>query len=61
MAFLMERVNLFLVQMISLQSEYEGREIYYLLLGYELGREYRHFALILNEVEDQAFRRVGIV
>lgn len=41
--------------------EYEGREIYYLLLGYEPGREYRLFALILIEVEDQAFRRVGIV
>jgi hypothetical protein len=42
-------------------GEYEGCEIYYLLLGYEPGREYRLFALILIEVEDQAFRRVGVV
>jgi hypothetical protein len=41
--------------------EYEGHEIYYLPLGYEPTREYRLFALILIEAEDQAFRRVGIV
>jgi hypothetical protein len=42
-------------------TTYKGQEVYYLLLGYEPGREYRLFSMILIAAGDRIFRRVGLV
>jgi len=41
--------------------EYGGKEVFYFLLGYEEGREYRKLSMVLVPAENGMYRRIGLV